>query len=109
MEVLYFHTEKVGKPTITCQMITGSNSSAVLQCVEDLNQPSSPLQFIWISGGKVQPGTRLTISLGGELDEYQYTCQVSNVLSEENATFTARHCHEGRISPRSRLRYVRVR
>lgn len=97
IKVLYFHTEKVAKPTITCQMIPGSNSSAVLQCIEDLNQPPSPLQFIWISGEKVQPGTRLTISLGGKLDEHQYTCQVSNFLSQENATFTAKHCNEGRF------------
>lgn len=98
MKVLYFHTEKVGKPTITCEMVPDSNSSAVLQCIEDLSQDPSPLDFLWFSGEKVLPGTRLTIPLGGELNEHQYTCQVSNFLSQENATFTAKHCNKGRIS-----------
>lgn len=87
--------EKVAKPTITCQMRPDSSSktSAVLLCIEDLSQAPSPLQFEWISGGKVQPGPQLTISLGGELDTQQYICQISNPLSQENGTFTAKDCY----------------
>lgn len=103
MKMFNFHTENVGKPTITCQMSPDSSSkmSAVLLCIEDLSQAPSPLEFEWISGGKVQPGKRLTISLGGELDKQQYICQVSNPLSQENATFTAKDCDTGKISPQS--------
>ncbi|XP_075896040.1 SLAM family member 5-like [Nelusetta ayraudi] len=87
--------ENVGKPTITCQMSPDCSSkmSAVLLCIEDLSQAPSPLKFEWISGGKVQPGKQLTISLGGELNTQQYICQVSNPLSQENATFTAKDCY----------------
>lgn len=105
MKLFYLHTVKVGKPTITCQMSPDSSStmSAVLLCIEDLNQPPSPLQFEWISGGKVQPGARLTISLGGELDEQQHTCRVRNPLSQENVTMTARECKTGGICPENHL------
>lgn len=98
--MFYFHTEKIAKPTITCQMSADSSSkmSAVLLCIEDLSQAPSPIEFEWISGGKVQPGKQLTISLGGELDTQQYVCQVRNPLSQENATFTAKDCYQGKIS-----------
>lgn len=96
-------TEKIAKPTITCEISPDSSLSAVLHCNEDLNQPPAPLEFMWFSKGELHPGTRLTISLGGELEEQQYTCQLSNPLSQENATFIAKDCNTGRISPLSHL------
>lgn len=90
--------EWVAKPSISCHMNSSSSSSskvsAVLQCSAGLSQ-TDLLQFQWISGGKVQPGNNLTILLGGELDEQQYTCEVSNRLSQESSTFTAKDCNAG--------------
>lgn len=70
--------------------------AAVLLCSVD--QPRPPLMFEWSSEGSVQPGETLTISLGAELDEQQYTCRVSNPVSLETVTFTAKDCYTGRIS-----------
>lgn len=75
--------------------------SAELLCSEDPSQPASQLQFEWISEGKAQPGPRLAISLGGELDEQHYTCQVSNAVSHETTTFIAKDCNTGRNLQRS--------
>lgn len=88
-------TEKVAKPSISCHM--SISQSAVLQCSVGLSQ-TDLLQFMWISGGKVHPGYNLTIDVGGIFDEQQYTCEVSNPVSEEKSTFTAKDCITGRIS-----------
>lgn len=101
-QIFCLHTENVSKPSITCQNISSSsssNQSAVLLCSVDPNRPQSPLMFEWSSEGNAHTGEALTIFLGGELDERQYTCQVSNPVSHEAATFTARNCKTGRISP----------
>lgn len=81
--------------------------SAVLLCSVELNHNQPALTFEWISGGNIQPGKELTILLGGELDEQQYTCRVSNPVSYETSTFIAKDCNTGRISPRSRLHRVK--
>ncbi|XP_075870672.1 SLAM family member 5-like [Nelusetta ayraudi] len=84
--------EKVVKPAITCEINnSSSNLSAVLLC--SVGQPRSPLMFEWSSDRNVQSGETLTIFLGGELDERQYTCRVSNPVSQETATFTAKDCN----------------
>lgn len=92
------HTEKVDKPTVTCRVnnSSGSNMSAVLQCSAGLSQNQPSLTFEWISGGNIHPGNELAIFLGGEIDEQQYTCRVSNPASHETSAFTAKDCNAGR-------------
>ncbi len=101
---LCFLIDQVAKPTISCKMIDGSNSntSAVLMCAEP-SQPESLIKFKWSSHGNVQPGSQLEIPLGGELDDEVYSCTVSNPLSRETATFTAKDCYSGKISRRHQL------
>lgn len=97
------HTEKSAKPTVTCKMNngSGSNTSAVLLCSVELSQNQPSLTFEWISGGNIHPGKELTIHLGGELDERQHICRVSNPVSQDTSTFTAKDCSKGRISTKS--------
>lgn len=91
-------TEKVAKPTVTCQRnnSSGSNMSAVLLCSGEPSQNQPSLTFEWISGGNVHAGRELTIFLGGGLDEQQYACRVSNPVSYDTSTFTAKDCSTGK-------------
>uniref|UniRef100_A0A671WBF0 Ig-like domain-containing protein n=1 Tax=Sparus aurata TaxID=8175 RepID=A0A671WBF0_SPAAU len=87
--------DRVAKPTISCEMNDGGgfNKSGMLLCSAEPRQPQSLMRFEWQSNGNVQPGTKLTISLGDEYDDEVYSCRVSNPLSEETATFTAKDCY----------------
>ncbi|XP_073329207.1 uncharacterized protein [Pagrus major] len=87
--------DKVAKPTISCEMNDGggSNKSGTLLCSVEPRQPQSSMWFEWQSHGNVQPGPQLTISLGDKYDDEVYSCRVSNPLSEETATFTAKDCY----------------
>lgn len=99
-EHLCLHVDRVVKPTISCEMNNGgiSNKSGMLLCSAEPRQPQSLMRFEWRSNENVQPGTKLTISLGNEYDDKVYSCRVSNPLSEETATFTAKDCYPGKIS-----------
>lgn len=104
-KTLCLYTEKVTKPTITCEINNSSSSSssaiesAVLLCAVGPSQRYSPTTIEWRFEKNTQPGEALPINLGGDLDERQYTCKVSNPLSYETATFTAKDCRTGRILP----------
>ncbi|KAK9537714.1 hypothetical protein VZT92_005302 [Zoarces viviparus] len=85
--------EKVAKPTITCEMRDEgrSNTSGKLLCSPEQPQPS--VKFEWRAHGNVQPGPQLQISLGDKHDDEVYSCTVSNRVSQETATFTAKDCY----------------
>ncbi|XP_034550199.1 T-lymphocyte surface antigen Ly-9-like [Notolabrus celidotus] len=91
--------DKVTSPTISCEMNEGSSSdlsktNATLLCSAETRTSESLMKFEWMSKGKtLHLGPKLTISLGDKLDEVEYNCSVSNPLSSETATFTARECH----------------
>ncbi|XP_039455997.1 THO complex subunit 2-like isoform X2 [Oreochromis aureus] len=87
--------DRVTKPTVTCHMSDGSSSDksgseATLMCSTNTSQS---LNYEWSQPGKVQPGQILTIPLGTEHDDKVYNCTVSNQLSREIATFTAKDCY----------------
>ncbi|XP_018558589.1 nucleolar and coiled-body phosphoprotein 1 isoform X3 [Lates calcarifer] len=86
---------KVNKPTISCDMNDGSSDGtrATLMCSAKPTHPQSLVKFEWVPPGTVQLGSNLTISLGGELDDKTYTCRVSNPLTNETDTFTAKDCY----------------
>ncbi|XP_071331786.1 neurofilament heavy polypeptide-like isoform X9 [Trachinotus anak] len=85
---------KVPKPTISCDMNNGNSNThgtqATLTCSAD---PQSSMSYEWDSHGEVLPGPNLTISLEGEHHDKTYTCRVSNPLTTETATFTAKNCY----------------
>ncbi|XP_031151862.1 clumping factor A-like isoform X2 [Sander lucioperca] len=90
--------DKVAKPTISCEMSDGSSSnrSGQLVCSAEPRQPL--MKFEWRTHGGVQPGPELTISLGEEHDDDVHSCSVSNPLSNETATFTAKDCYTDQSS-----------
>ncbi|XP_041806750.1 protein starmaker-like isoform X2 [Chelmon rostratus] len=92
--------EIVAKPTISCTMNDGggSNMSATLECSAEPRHPQSLMTFEWSSHGNVHPGTQLIISLGEKHDDEVYSCRVSNPLSHDTATFTAKHCYPNETS-----------
>ncbi|XP_034549764.1 cell surface glycoprotein 1-like isoform X1 [Notolabrus celidotus] len=96
--------DKVSKPTISCEVNEGSSSDvsktkAMLLCSAEPRKPESLMKFDWRSQGKnLQLGPKLTISLGDNHDEEEYSCSVSNPLSSETATFTARECYPDKSS-----------
>ncbi|KAM7407337.1 hypothetical protein PAMA_003183 [Pampus argenteus] len=88
--------DRVTKPKIACEIIDGSSSTksgiqAMLTCSAESIHPQYLLKFEWSSHGKVQPGPNLTISLGP--DDEVYSCDVSNPLSNDRHTFTAKDCY----------------
>ncbi|XP_051259844.1 dentin matrix acidic phosphoprotein 1 isoform X4 [Dicentrarchus labrax] len=85
--------DKVAKPIISCEMNNGSIISGTLMCSAEPRHPPSLMKFEWSSSGDVQPGPKLTINLGEKLDDEVYTCSVSNPLSTETGTFTAKDCY----------------
>ncbi|XP_035533166.1 uncharacterized protein LOC118339567, partial [Morone saxatilis] len=90
--------DKVANPTISCKMNNGSIISGTLMCSAEPRHPPSLMKFEWSSSGDVQPGPQLTINLGEKLDDEVYTCSVSNPLSKETATFTAKDCYPDKSS-----------
>uniref|UniRef100_UPI0037E8A9D6 nucleolar and coiled-body phosphoprotein 1-like isoform X2 n=1 Tax=Semicossyphus pulcher TaxID=241346 RepID=UPI0037E8A9D6 len=85
--------DKVAMPTISCEMNDASGIQATLVCSAEPRPPQSPLKFEWRSRGKPHPRPNYTISLGDKHDEEVYSCSVSNPLSNETATFTAKECY----------------
>ncbi|XP_034042445.1 uncharacterized protein LOC117524733 isoform X4 [Thalassophryne amazonica] len=90
--------DRVSKLTITCKLndsnrSTISEKQAVLVCSAETGPFPFLLNFEWRSVGKVQPGPELMIPLGEKHNEDVYNCSVSNPLSEDTATFTAKNCY----------------
>ncbi|XP_056284429.1 uncharacterized protein LOC130202719 isoform X2 [Pseudoliparis swirei] len=85
----------VPKPTISCEVIDGgsSNVSGELLCSAEPRRPQAVVTFEWRTRGDVRPGPRLHISLGDAYDDEVYRCNVSNLLSSEEATFPAKDCY----------------
>lgn len=97
---MYIYIEKVAKPNISCVRSDSSSSTthgnqAMLVCSAESRQPQY-LKYEWISHGSVQPGQRLTITLSN--DDKEYSCRVSNPLTNETAVFTVKDCYSGKIS-----------
>ncbi|KAM9851231.1 uncharacterized protein ACBR49_006531 [Aulostomus maculatus] len=91
--------DKVPQPSIACEMNNNgrgntSGVQATLVCSAESKHPQF-LKFMWRSGGVEQPGPNLTISLGGQHEEEEYSCEVSNPLSRGDATFNAKDCYPG--------------
>ncbi|XP_029315338.1 nucleolar protein dao-5-like [Cottoperca gobio] len=88
--------DKISKVAISCEMNDGSSSSAnisgKLVCSAEPRHLQSLMKIEWRSHGNVQPGPEFKISLADEHDEEKYSCSVSNPLSSETATFTAKDC-----------------
>ncbi|XP_061698287.1 uncharacterized protein LOC133512560 isoform X5 [Syngnathoides biaculeatus] len=82
---------KVSKPNISCEMINASK--ATLVCSAECNCPHL-LKFKWHSQGKKWAGPNLTITLINEDDDQVYQCGVSNPLTNETSTFTAKDCFQ---------------
>ncbi|XP_061698284.1 hepatic and glial cell adhesion molecule-like isoform X2 [Syngnathoides biaculeatus] len=83
--------DKVSKPNISCEMINASK--ATLVCSAECNCPHL-LKFKWHSQGKKWAGPNLTITLINEDDDQVYQCGVSNPLTNETSTFTAKDCFQ---------------
>ncbi|XP_029967091.1 uncharacterized protein DDB_G0284459-like [Salarias fasciatus] len=88
---------KVSKPSISCEIEdTSSDESgnrASLKCSAESSRSESLMKFEWSWRGSMQPGPNLTIPLGDENDEEEYSCTVSNPMSRETTTFSARSCY----------------
>ncbi|XP_065818433.1 eukaryotic translation initiation factor 5B isoform X20 [Labrus bergylta] len=90
--------DKVAMPTISCEINKDGGSDvsevrATLLCSADPTPPESMMKFEWRARGKSQPGHKFNISLGDERDNEEYRCSVSNPVSSETATFTAKYCY----------------
>ncbi|XP_010790370.1 ABC transporter F family member 4 isoform X2 [Notothenia coriiceps] len=87
--------DKIAKPTISCEINDDSigNISGKLLCSAKPGRLQSVKKLEWRSQGSVQPGPEFNIPLGGEHNEEEYSCTVSNPLSSETATFTAKDCY----------------
>ncbi|XP_072770535.1 uncharacterized protein [Nerophis lumbriciformis] len=87
--------DKASKPNIRCEMI--DTYQATLMCSTE-SKHSSLLKFKWRSGGNEQTGPNLTITLRRFLNHQVYICEVSNPLTIEMATFTAKDCLSGKLT-----------
>uniref|UniRef100_A0A3Q3FLJ5 Ig-like domain-containing protein n=1 Tax=Labrus bergylta TaxID=56723 RepID=A0A3Q3FLJ5_9LABR len=90
--------DKVAMPTISCEINKDGGSDvsevrATLLCSADPTPPESMMKFEWRARGKSQPGHKFNIPLGDERDNEEYSCSVSNPVSSETATFTAKDCY----------------
>nr|XP_020516884.1 uncharacterized protein LOC110005969 isoform X1 [Labrus bergylta] len=90
-------------PTISCEINKDGGSDvsevrATLLCSADPTPPESMMKFKWRARGKSQPGHKFNISLGDERDNKEYSCSVSNPVSSETATFTAKDCYHDNSS-----------
>ncbi|XP_061621350.1 CD48 antigen-like isoform X2 [Phyllopteryx taeniolatus] len=81
--------DKVTKPNISCEMINANQ--AILVCSTECKCPHL-LKFKWRSQGNEQAGPNLTITLNNEHDDQVYQCNVSNPLTSETSTYTAKDC-----------------
>nr|XP_029138246.1 uncharacterized protein LOC110003312 [Labrus bergylta] len=95
--------DKVAMPTISCELNKDGGSDvsevrATLLCSADPTPPESMMKFEWRARGKSQPGHKFNISLGDERDNEEYSCSVSNPVSSETATFTAKDCYHDNSS-----------
>ncbi|XP_061926472.1 uncharacterized protein LOC133665240 isoform X2 [Entelurus aequoreus] len=87
--------DKVSKPNISCEMI--DTYQATLVCSTE-SKHSPLLKFKWRSGGNEQTGPNLTITLRKFLNHQVYICEVSNPLTIEMATITAKDCLSGKLT-----------
>ncbi|XP_072770526.1 uncharacterized protein [Nerophis lumbriciformis] len=87
--------DKISKPNISCVMI--DTYQAMLMCSTE-SKLSPLLKFKWRSGGNEQTGPILTITLRKFLNHQVYICEVSNPLTVEMATFTAKDCLSGKLT-----------
>nr|XP_061820596.1 uncharacterized protein LOC133608957 [Nerophis lumbriciformis] len=87
--------DKVSKPNISCEM--SDTKQATLVCSTESKHPHL-LKFKWSSAGKEQTGPNLTITVRNEDDDHVYRCDVSNPLTNEKASFTAKDCFPGKRS-----------
>ncbi|XP_072769499.1 CD48 antigen-like [Nerophis lumbriciformis] len=87
--------DKVSKPNISCEM--SDTKQATLVCSTESKHPHL-LKFKWSSAGKEQTGPKLTITVRNEDDDQVYRCDVSNPLTNEKASFTAKDCFLGKRS-----------
>lgn len=71
-------------------------TQAVLLCSAQPGEPQSLLKYQWTSHGKIHHGPNLTISVKDTNDHEKYSCKLSNPLTAETATFTAKDCYSGR-------------
>ncbi|XP_061649029.1 uncharacterized protein LOC133487066 isoform X1 [Phyllopteryx taeniolatus] len=81
--------DKIAKPSISCEMADANQ--ATLVCSTDSKHPRF-VEYKWSSHGNRRPGPNLTITLRDESDDRIYRCDVSNPLTSETATFTAKDC-----------------
>lgn len=95
--------DKVSKPVITCQINDESSLNktsglrATLLCSSESNTPEA-LTYKWNLDGKYQLGQALTIPLGDEHDEIEYSCTVNNPLHAETSIYLAKDCHTVRTT-----------
>ncbi|XP_054643681.1 SLAM family member 9-like isoform X2 [Dunckerocampus dactyliophorus] len=87
--------DKVSKPNISCEM--SGTKQATLVCSTESKHPRL-LEFKWSSRGNEQTGPNLTITVENDDDEEVYRCDVSNPLTNETASFTAKDCFPGKQS-----------
>lgn len=73
-----------------------SGLQATLTCSAESKPSQSLLKFNWGPNGNMQLGPKVVITLGNEHDNQVYDCTVSNPLSKESATFTAKECYPGK-------------
>ncbi|KAK5920909.1 hypothetical protein CgunFtcFv8_024660 [Champsocephalus gunnari] len=87
--------DKIAKPTISCEIKDDGigNISGKLLCSAEPGRLQTVKKLEWRSHGSVQPGPEFNISLGGEHNEEEYSCTVSNPRSSGTATFTAKDCY----------------
>ncbi|XP_028250150.1 glutamic acid-rich protein-like isoform X7 [Parambassis ranga] len=86
--------DKVAKPTISCKILNDNDNSghvAKLTCSAEPSQPPALMTFEWTSHS--HSGPELPILLGHEQDKEVYSCTVSNPLTNDSATFTAKDCY----------------
>ncbi|XP_061749477.1 CD48 antigen-like isoform X4 [Nerophis ophidion] len=87
--------DKVSKPNISCEM--SDTKQPTLVCSTESKHPHL-LKLKWSSPGKEQTGPNLTITVRNEDDDQVYRCDVSNPLTNETASFTAKDCFPGKRS-----------
>ncbi|XP_061827384.2 uncharacterized protein [Nerophis lumbriciformis] len=81
--------DKVATPVVSCEM--SDTKQATLVCSTESKHPDL-LEFKWSSHGIKQTGPNVTITLKDEDDDQVYHCDVSNPLSNETVSFTAKDC-----------------